>query len=106
MKSNTGHRGALHFVSQLNDIFGQWMQFVHWPKYLFMSKNISQPIILFDKGNGSPTLGLIACTHGDERIGRKVLTMLRGIRPTRGRVIGILAHPRAMTKKKRFLKTD
>lgn len=71
-----------------------------------MTKSISKPIVVFDKGEGSPTLGFVACTHGDETIGLKAMAVLRDVCPMRGRIIGILAHPGAVANKKRFFKTD
>lgn len=48
----------------------------------------------------------MACTHGDEVIGRKVFGVLSKLAPTKGRLIGLMAHPRAVSQKKRFFKTD
>lgn len=79
---------------------------VYWPQHFFMPQIIIKPITVFDNGKGSPTIGLVACTHGDEVIGQKSLAILRDVPVARGRLMGIVAHPRAVAEKKRFFKTD
>jgi succinylglutamate desuccinylase len=48
---------------------------------------------------------VVACTHGDEVFGLKVLAHLRKITPGKEVVLHI-AHPEAVTKRKRYIETD
>lgn len=57
-------------------------------------------------GFGKPHLAVIACTHGDEIIGKKTLTNLKKIKIEHGTLHFIIAHSLALKKNKRFIKKD
>lgn len=57
-------------------------------------------------GNGSPITAVIGCVHGDEVKGKKIIEHLKGIKILKGMLIVILANPKALKCKKRFVCQD
>lgn len=53
-----------------------------------------------------PTVYVVGGVHGDEPIGLKVIRELKSLTVARGILVLIIAHPKALAKKKRFLQTD
>jgi len=57
-------------------------------------------------GNGKPIVGVIACLHGNELLGEKIINSLRKIKPIRGTIIFVLANEEAIKTGKRFVDQD
>lgn len=57
-------------------------------------------------GQGKPNIAIIGCVHGDEIIGKKVINQLKKIKLKKGTLTFIIAHPKAVAKKKRFFQKD
>lgn len=57
-------------------------------------------------GKGVPKIALVACVHGDEIMGMKVIKNLFNIKPQKGSISFIIAHPQALKSKKRYLQQD
>lgn len=75
------------------------------PPTSFYNKNMSyyKHEIL---GSGKPNVAIVACTHGDEPVGKKVLTRLKKIKINRGTLHLIVANPLACQRHRRFIKQD
>lgn len=57
-------------------------------------------------GKSKPNIAIVACTHGDEIIGKKVINHLQNIKIDRGNLHLILANPEAVRKHKRYIGKD
>jgi succinylglutamate desuccinylase len=57
-------------------------------------------------GSNKPHLAIIACTHGDEIIGKKIFDQLVNIKIAKGSLHLVVANTLAVNKKKRFIKKD
>jgi len=57
-------------------------------------------------GNGKPVIGIVACLHGNELLGKKIIDRLNKIIPLTGQLIFILANEEAMNIGKRFVSQD
>ncbi len=57
-------------------------------------------------GKGSPKIAIVGCVHGDEIMGQKVIRELKKIKLKKGSLTFIIANPKALAKKKRFIKKD
>lgn len=58
-------------------------------------------------GNGErPKIAVIGCVHGDELIGKKIISKLEKLNIKKGTLGLILANPRAIEVKKRFIDQD
>jgi hypothetical protein len=55
-------------------------------------------------GNSMPCIGIVACLHGDERLGAQVLNKISSI--SRGMAKLIIANEEAMEMQKRYLEAD
>ncbi len=61
--------------------------------------------VLRGKYNG-PKVCVVACVHGDEPIGFRVIEQLKRLTIEKGSLTLILAHPRALNLKKRYVESD
>lgn len=57
-------------------------------------------------GKGKPTLAIMACLHGDEIAGKKVIEHLKKIELKKGAISLFIGNSEAITKKKRFIEKD
>lgn len=56
--------------------------------------------------NKKPSIAIVACIHGDEIAGKKVIDTLKRDRSIRENVGFFVAHPEALKRRKRFIKQD
>ncbi len=70
-----------------------------------MLSKIKNPIVTII-GSGSPHVAVVACLHGDEKFGLKVLNGLKRLKINEGTLSLIIANPYAIKKNKRFIETD
>lgn len=57
-------------------------------------------------GSGKPHVAVVACLHGDEKFGKRILKNLSKQQRFFGTLTLITAHPEAIRKNKRFIKKD
>jgi succinylglutamate desuccinylase len=68
-------------------------------------KNMSE-MIHKQIGSGYPSIAIVGCLHGDEIIGKKVITALSNIKLNKGSITFFIAHTEALKRKKRFITED
>lgn len=58
------------------------------------------------KNRKSPFVAIIGCLHGDELIGKRVISTLKKVKIKNGRLITIIGNERAVRMKRRFVNQD
>lgn len=58
------------------------------------------------RGIGAPRVAIVACTHGDEFLGERVINAFKFVPLQRGCLLFITAHPLARARKKRYIDQD
>ncbi len=56
--------------------------------------------------SGEPSVAIVACVHGDENIGAKIISRIKKLDIQKGVVSFIIANPKALKRKKRFVAQD
>ncbi len=92
-------------------VHGEGARLVFRPPDLtfFVTARADVPHVLrLDSGRPGPRVGLVALVHGNEPAGARALGRLLelGVRPVRGALVLILAHPEAAARGVRFLERD
>jgi len=57
-------------------------------------------------GGGSPVVGVVACLHGNEPLGRKAIELLKNVPLKRGMLFFLFANEEAAEENKRFIDAD
>lgn len=57
-------------------------------------------------GQGKPIVVIIGCVHGNELLGKRVITALHKLKIIKGTLITVIANPLALKNKKRFIDVD
>jgi hypothetical protein len=57
-------------------------------------------------GHGKPVIGIVACLHGNERIGCDIVEYLKDVRFKKGTLDLIIANEEAMQQNKRYIDAD
>ncbi|MBA4319471.1 MAG: hypothetical protein C0412_13805 [Flavobacterium sp.] len=58
------------------------------------------------KGDGKPTVAIVGCVHGEEKIGQKIIDRLKNIKINQGTLTTIIANNKALGANKRFINQD
>jgi len=70
-----------------------------------MKQDLNKPIIKI-YGQGRPILVVVGCLHGDELVGKRIINILAKLKIKKGTLITVVANPKALSKKKRFIDQD
>lgn len=74
------------------------------------NKNKTSEVIKMKKevigGYGRPVVGIVACLHGDEKLGKHVIRRLKSIPLKKGTLEFIIANEEAMRRNERFIDDD
>ena len=71
----------------------------------YMKENNYQPIIKIF-GKGKPNVFVVGCIHGDELVGKNIISELNKLEILKGTLTTIIANPLALKNKKRFIDQD